>query len=75
MLPAYRENRLSCLIFIIYLLCGLYLLLNMLIAMFYSNYKKRYEDSIEKFVDVRTVYLESKFNELDKEKKGYLNKQ
>lgn len=46
----------------------------MLLAIFYSNYKKRYEDAIASFVDIRAVFLENKFNELDKDKKGYLNK-
>jgi two pore calcium channel protein len=65
MLPAYRQNRVSCLFFVVYLLFGIFLFMNLLQAMFYTNYKKRYEDTIEGFVDIRTMYLENQFNELD----------
>ena len=43
-------------------------------AVFYNNYKRRYENSLIKFEAERNRYLEEKFDELDKEKKGYLNK-
>jgi len=38
MLPAYGKNRLDCLFFIFYLVVGLFLLMNLLLAIFYSNY-------------------------------------
>ncbi len=42
MLPAYEQSRLNSLFFIVFLVVGLFLLMNMLLAIFYSNYKKRY---------------------------------
>jgi len=38
MLPAYQENRIYCLFFIIYLLFGVFLLMHLLMALFYYNY-------------------------------------
>jgi len=58
MLPAYKENRWNCLFFIIFLIVALFLLMNMLLAIFYSNYKKRYEETISKFVVGRNEYLD-----------------
>jgi two pore calcium channel protein len=75
MMPAYKESRLYAIFFIVYLIFGLYLLMNMLLAMFYANYKKRSEDTLLKFVDERRTFLETKFEELDRDKKGYLNKE
>ena len=42
MLPAYRENRVASIFFIVYLIFGLFLFMNLLLAIFYSNYKQRY---------------------------------
>jgi len=41
MLPAYYHDRFSCLFFIIFLVFGLYFLLNMLLAVVFENYKSR----------------------------------
>lgn len=38
MLSAYQVSRLNCLFFISYLIFGLFLLMNLLLAIFYSNY-------------------------------------
>jgi len=43
MLPAYQISRLNALFFIIYLLLGLFLMMNLLLAIFYSNFKLRFE--------------------------------
>jgi len=75
MLPAYKENRWNSLFFIVFLIVALFLLMNMLLAIFYSNYKKRYEETIERFKEGRNEYLDTRFNELDKDRKGYLNKE
>ena len=48
--------------------------MNLLLAIFYSNYKKRYEMSISNLGEARNNYINDKFNELDREKKGHLNK-
>lgn len=38
MLPSYAVNRLAGIFFVIYLLIGLFLLMNLLLAIFYSSY-------------------------------------
>lgn len=74
MLPAYEASRINCLFFIAFLIVGLFLLMNMLLAIFYSNYKKRYDNTLETFNEERSNYLEEKFNEYDVGAKGYLDK-
>ena len=49
--------------------------MNLLMALFYSNYKDRLTKQMKDFHTERDQYLDEKFEELDKEKKGYLNKQ
>eukprot|EP00347_Sterkiella_histriomuscorum_P013051 403366203 len=75
MLPAYEQSRIYCLFFISYLLIGLFLILNLLMAVFYNNYQRRQQSALVKFVNQRNQYLDKKFDELDKERKGFLNKQ
>jgi two pore calcium channel protein, plant len=40
MLPAYNEHRITFIFFLVYLLIGLYFLLNMLISIMFDNYKR-----------------------------------
>lgn len=75
MLPAYADTRFYAIYFVIFLVFGFFLLMKLLLAIFYSNYKSRYENSINKFVDKRNDYLLSKFKELDTNNKGYLNRE
>jgi two pore calcium channel protein 3 len=75
MLPAYEQSRGLALFFIFYLMIGVFLLMHLLMALFYYNYKCRYEEQLSVFRLERDAYLETKFNELDVENKGYLNKQ
>ena len=42
MLPAYQKDRIACLFFIAYLTLGLFLIMNLLLAIFYSNFKVRF---------------------------------
>jgi hypothetical protein len=42
MLPAYQISRWNCFFFIIYLILGLFLMMNLLLAIFYSNFKMRF---------------------------------
>ena len=72
MLPAYQMNTAYTLFFILFILVGVYFLLNVLLAVFYSNYQSRVENAINSYVDKRVEYLEKKFYEYDKENKGYL---
>jgi len=75
MLPAYEYSRPFCIFFIIYIMIGIFLILHLLMALFYNNYKLRYEEQLTTFHSERDAFLEDKFNELDNEGKGYLNKQ
>jgi two pore calcium channel protein 3 len=74
MLPAFEYSRPLALFFVVYLLFGVFLLMNLLMALFYSNYKDRLTKQMKDFHTERDQYLDEKFEELDKEKKGYLNK-
>jgi len=74
MLPAYQVSRLNCIFFISFLIFGLFLLMNLLLAIFYSNYQLRFQQQINSFVEERNNYLIEKFTELDKNGKGYLSK-
>lgn len=75
MLPAYHVRRINCIFFIFYLIFGLFLLMNMLLAIFYSQFHARFQQKIESFVSQRNNYLMQKFNDLDKGGKGYLDKE
>jgi two pore calcium channel protein 1 len=45
MLPAYRRNRATALFFISYEILVLFLFLRLLLAIFYSNYQQKTEES------------------------------
>jgi hypothetical protein len=75
MLPAYEYSRPLCLFFILYLTFGVFLILHLLMALFYNNYKIRYAYQLSLFQKERDRYLVEKFDELDLDNKGYLNKQ
>jgi len=74
MLPAYQRSRLNCLYFIIYLILGLFLMMNLLLAIFYSNFKNRFERKLLKSEQRRSDYLYSMFQELA-QGKDHLNQQ
>ena len=74
MLPAYQRDRIACLYFIIYLLVGLFLMMNLLLAIFYSNFKFRFEQNIGNSEEKRSDYLFTQFEKYGG-KKGYLTNQ
>lgn len=43
MLPAYESSRFNFIFFLVYLVCGLFLIMNLLLAIIYSTYKQHYE--------------------------------
>jgi hypothetical protein len=49
MMPAYANNRWNCLFFISFLCFGLFFLLNLILAIFYNNYRKQVESRAERF--------------------------
>ena len=69
MLPSYQENRLNFLFFGSYLIIGLFLIMNLLLAIIYSNFKTRFEESIEGKEDARTTYLYDQFCNIIKDDK------
>ena len=56
MLPAYQLNRLYGIYFMSYLIIGLFLLMNLLLGVIYSNFKTRFEDA-EDLNEERREYL------------------
>ena len=64
MLPAYQSNRLYAFYFMIFLLLGLFLFLNLLLAIIYSRFRKHQEDSIIDNEKARGDYLLKKFMEI-----------
>lgn len=52
---------------------GLFFLLNLVLAIYYSNYKTRVENTLNKFINIRENFLLSKFEQYDETGKGYLN--
>ena len=70
MLPAYQMGTGYVIFFVGYLV--VFFFLNLLLAVTYSNYKKRVEESIGSYVHVREDYLQDKFFQFDVDKKGYL---
>ena len=68
MLPSYSQHRRYAIFFITYLVIGLFLLMNLLLAIFYSNYQERVESSMHNFSSQRNIYLVYLFKEYaDKE--------
>lgn len=49
MLASYAQQRRFAVFFISYLVIGLFMLMNLLLAIFYSNYQERVDASIDKF--------------------------
>ena len=73
MLPAYKSDRIYWLFFIVYLIIGVFFLMSLVCAIFYSNFKNRVEQQLNSFIEQRRNYLISKFAEHDTEGKGYLS--
>ena len=72
MLPAYNVNFFYSFYFVIYLCFGLYLLLNLLLAKVFSNYRRRLELKVSMRSDNRVKLLEQFYNKFDEENKGFL---
>ena len=46
MLPGYMAYRPYCIFFLVYMVLGLFLFMSLVLAMFYSNFKIRYQEKI-----------------------------
>lgn len=73
MLPSYNQQRIDAWFFIIYLVVGLFLLLNLLLAIFYESYQTQTYVSIDSSTSQRSAYIANLFIQLDEEQKGYLD--
>ena len=57
MLPSYNTSRAYCIFFILFLVIGLFLLMNLLLAIFYSSYQNKTELAIDRFATKRSKYI------------------
>jgi hypothetical protein len=73
MLPAYQDNVAYTLYFIIYEGFGILVLFNLLLAVYFTNYKNIMESKIESKETERIEYISACFNSFDKGNKGHLS--
>jgi two pore calcium channel protein len=73
MLPAYNDKRIYSLYFVVFLIIGLFFLMNVLLAMVYENYKKRIEKKAELKTNKRVGYISTIFQMFDKNQKEFLD--
>lgn len=59
--PFWKVNGISVLYFIAFLLIGLYMLLNLMLAVFYNSYKQQVERKIAKYDTLREEFLKKEF--------------
>ena len=71
MLPGYMAYRPYCILFLIYMVMGLFLFMSLVLAIFYSNFKIRFENKINKDELKRNIFLFKKFEEFGGSK-GFL---
>lgn len=74
MLPSYAQNRLYCIFFITYLIVGLFLLMNLLLAIFYSNYQEKADASLDNMNEQRSKFFIRLFRQYDKYGVGELDR-
>ncbi|GBG92126.1 Two pore calcium channel protein [Chara braunii] len=68
--PAYKENPISCLFFITFLVIGVYLMMSLLFSVVFRGYRQRLADNLAKEVNNRRRCLDKAFRFLDLEDKG-----
>ena len=56
----------------VFLIVAVFILFNLLLAVFYNNYKERVSNEMTQFESVRQNYFNDKFEEMDLEAKGYI---
>jgi hypothetical protein len=74
MLPAYCNNRLYALYFVIFYLLGLFFLYKLVLATFYNNYRLLIEKQAERFVREQQSYVYPTFLQLDPGDEGFISK-
>lgn len=75
MLPAYEEHRYYCIFFILYIIGGLFFLTNLVIAIFYSNYKTQLEKVADTYYRLSTSFIELAYESIDRSSVGYISSQ
>ena len=73
MLPVYYTNYFSILFFFLYLMVGLYFLMNLLLASVFSKFKDRYQERITANQETRRKRVEQLYQMFDKRGRDYLN--
>jgi hypothetical protein len=72
MLPAYEQNFWNCLLFISFLVVGLYFLMNVLLANVYSKFKVRLQsDGVQNMID-QERYLNEYLDRFDLDNNGIM---
>jgi hypothetical protein len=61
MLPAYQMSRMYFIFFGTYLILGLFLIMNLLLAIIYSNFKARFEQQIQNKDELRANFFYDRF--------------
>ena len=75
MMPSYSDNRMNAIFFITFLIIGLFLLMNLLLAIFYAKYQERADDSIDRSRHNRNKFFYEMFIKYDKNGNGYITKE
>lgn len=65
MLPSYAQQRRYAIFYIVYLVVGLFMLMNLLLAIFYAKYQERVDAAIDKFMVMRNSYLVQMFRQYE----------
>lgn len=72
-LPAYKNSRLSAVFFVLYLIFGLYFIMNMVLAVIFDSFKDRLREGYKEERTRQILTLNYVFDLLDEEKKGFLD--
>ena len=65
MLPSYNQSRQNAIFFILFLIIGLFLLMNLLLAIFYSAYQEKVDLALDHFRERRNHFLLHLFRKYD----------
>jgi predicted membrane protein len=72
MLPSYDANPNAFIFYFLFLTFGLFFLMNVLLAVVYSNYQRQIVEQAEKKTKKRLMHITSCYHCYDVEKKSYL---
>lgn len=59
--PYYKRNNVTVFYFIGFLACGIYLVMNLVVAVFYNEYKNTIERKLKKYDSTRVSYIQVEF--------------